>query len=100
MPKGELRATLIVKGMKVKSPFKAGTRRTCKLDLFTWLCLESENPREVVPICPTHVHSKVRSGPFGTDIILVCESGKHLVGLCERDEFEAEQEQAKAELNP
>jgi hypothetical protein len=86
--------------MKVKSPYKAGIRRTCTLALFTWTCLEAENPKEVVPICPTHVHSKVRSGPFGTDIILVCESGKHVVGLCERIEFEAEQEQAKTELNP
>jgi hypothetical protein len=84
----------------VKNPFKAGTRRTCTLTLCTWMCAEAENPKEVVPVCPTHVHSKVRSGPFGADIILVCESGKHLVGLCERDEFEAEQEQAKAELNP
>ena len=86
--------------MKVKSQFKTVTRRTCRLALFTWMCPEAENPKEVVPICPTHVHSKVRSGPFGTDIILVCESGKHVVGLCERIEFEAEQEQAKAELNP
>ena len=83
----------------MKFPFRASTRRTCKLALFTWMCLESESGKEVVPICPTHVHSKVRSGSFGADIILVCESGKHLVGLCERNKFEAEQEQAKAKLN-
>ena len=83
----------------MKFPFRASTRRTCTLALFTWVCIESESGKEVVPICPTHVHSKVRSGRFGADIILVCESGKHLVGLCERSQFEAEQEQAKAELN-
>ena len=84
----------------MKFPFRASTRRTCKLALFTWMCLESESRKEVVPICTTHIDSKVRSGSFGADIILVCESGKHLVGLCERNKFEAEQEQANAKLNP
>jgi len=64
------------------------------------MSLETESGKEVVPICPTHVSSKVRSGSFGTDVILVCESGKHLLGLCERNKFEAEQEQANAKLNP
>ena len=70
----------------------------CKLPLFTWAFVESSSHKDVAPICTDHVHSHVRSGRLGTDIVVVCEAGRHLIGLCQREEFEAEQEQAEAKL--
>ena len=83
--------------MKVKLPFKQVPKNTCKLSLFTWSLVESSG-EEVTPICPSHVHSRIRSGRLGTDIVVVCEAGKHLIGLCECEEFDAEREEAKAKL--
>jgi hypothetical protein len=78
--------------------FKRVQKSTCKLSLFTWACVESSSGKEVAPMCPSHVHSYIRSGRLGTDIVLVCEAGKHLLGLCERETFESEREEAKAKL--
>ncbi len=38
------------------------------------------------------------TGNFGTGVIVTCESGNHLVKLCEREPFEAEREEARARL--
>jgi hypothetical protein len=84
--------------MNMRSPFNRFSKGICKLTLFSWACIESASGKEVAPVCPDHVHSRVRSGRLGPDIVLVCEGGRHLIGLCEREKFEAEREQAKAKL--
>ena len=84
--------------MKVKLPFQRVQNSMCKLTLFTWACVESSSHKDVAPICPDHVRSRVRSGALGTDVVVVCEAGRHLIGLCRREEFEAEREQAEAKL--
>ena len=77
------------------------TSKVCKLTLFTWTCVELEGRTEILPMCPTHVSSKTRFGTFRTGIIVTChEGGTHLAGLCEREQFEAELEEAKARLYP
>lgn len=73
----------------------------CKLSLFTWTCVELEGGKDIVPICPTHVSSKTRFGRFGTGMIVTChEERNHLIRLCEREQFEAELEEARIRLYP
>lgn len=77
------------------------TSKVCKLSLFTWTCVDLEGRTEILPMCPTHVSSKTRFGTFGTGMIVTChEDRNHLVRLCEREQFEAELEEAKARLYP
>jgi hypothetical protein len=72
---------------------------THELSLFTWAFAEPKTSRtQVSPICPKHPHTKTRWGTFGTGIIVICEAGNHLVGMCERPEFEAELTQAREVL--
>jgi len=73
---------------------------SCKLSLFTWMRVESDGQKNVLPVCPIHLSPKVRFGNFGTGIIVTChETKNHLVRLCDRQEFETEQEQARAKLD-
>jgi hypothetical protein len=76
---------------------KAG--KTCQLRLFTWICVESEGRKEVVPTCPDHGTAEVRSRPFGTGLMFMCTEGKnHILNHCSRREFEEERSEAKARL--
>jgi hypothetical protein len=73
--------------------------KTCTLRIFTWTFEPTMGPAEVAPVCPTHQGSRVRFGRFGTGIIVICEVGTHLVGLCDIEKFQAESEEAKGKLN-
>jgi hypothetical protein len=75
-------------------------RKFFKLSLFTWTCAESKGKKVVIPMCPKHAGSKTSFGNFGTGVIVTCESGNHLVKLCDRPQFEAEREEARAKLYP
>jgi hypothetical protein len=75
--------------------------RSCKLELFTWTLIDAEDggKDKIVSTCPVHASSKVRFGNFGTGIIVTChEERDHLVRLCERGVFEAEQQLATEQL--
>jgi hypothetical protein len=71
-----------------------------RLPLLTWKCAESEDHKEVVPMCPKHTGGKTRFGKVGNGVIVTCESGSHLVRMCEREPFDAEREEARARLYP
>jgi len=72
--------------------------KTCTLRLFTWTCEPKTGHEEVAPVCPIHLESRARFGRFGTGIIVICEVGTHLVGLCDLERFEEESEEAKGKL--
>jgi hypothetical protein len=72
--------------------------KRCMLPLFTWTWEPETGQTKVVPVCPIHHGSRVRFGRFGTGIIVICEVGTHLVGLCDLERFEAESEEAKGKL--
>jgi hypothetical protein len=77
------------------------TSKVCKLPLFSWTCVELEGRKEILPMCPTHKSSKTRFGTFGTGMIVTChEDGTHVAGLCEREQFEGELEEARIRLYP
>jgi hypothetical protein len=76
------------------------SNKVCRLSLFTWTCAESEE-KEVVPVCPKHPESKTSFGNFGTGIKVTCnEDRDHLIGLCSREQFEAERQEARIRLYP
>ena len=63
--------------------------------------IEQDGRKEVVPLCPTHASSKVRFGQFGDGLIVTCHQERnHLVSLCEREQFEAERQEARGTLYP
>ena len=72
--------------------------KECTLRLFTWTCNSDKGPTEVAPVCPVHNGSTIRFGRFGSGMIVICEVGTHLVGLCDTEMFEAESEEAKRKL--
>jgi len=51
-------------------------------------------------MCPKHPAAKARFANFGTGVIVTCDSGNHLVRLCEREQFEAERAEAQSNLFP
>jgi hypothetical protein len=70
--------------------------RMCRLSLFTWACAESEGKKEVVPMCPKHPAAETWSGTLGTGMMVSCNEGRgHVVGLCSREQFNAEREEAQ-----
>jgi len=73
--------------------------KTCKLKALTWTRVDSTpGGQDIIPICPRHAGSSVRAGKFGTGIIVVCEVGNHLVHFCNPEQFEAEKEEARQNL--
>ncbi len=72
------------------------TKKKCSLRLFTWTRKSVAGQREVAPVCPTHPSGKVHFGRFGTGMIVVCELGTHLVGLCDSEQFETEVKRPEA----
>jgi hypothetical protein len=70
----------------------------CTLRLFTWKFESGAGEIEVIPVCPTHVDSRVRFRKFGTGVIVMCEAGNHLLKLCDEQEFEGENEEARRKL--
>jgi hypothetical protein len=73
---------------------------SCSLSLFTWICIKRDGRKAVVPLCPSHPSSKVRFRPYGfAGMIVTChEEHNHLVRLCQRERFEAEQQEAQVKL--
>ena len=72
--------------------------KKCALRIFTWMCASELGQEDVTPVCPTHKGSRTHFGRFGTGMIVVCEVGTHLVGLCDLERFEAESEEARGKL--
>jgi hypothetical protein len=72
--------------------------KKCALRIFTWICASESGQEDVTPVCPTHKGSRTHFGRFGTGMIVVCEVGTHLVGLCDLERFEAESEEARGKL--
>ncbi len=51
-----------------------------------------------MPVCLVHNGGRIHFGRFGTGMIVICEVGTHLVGLCDAERFEVESEEARVEL--
>ena len=76
------------------------TDRKCSLPLFTWVRLEADGRRVVLPVCSIHTSADTKVTNQGDCIMVTCEVGKHVVNFCTTAEFYAEKEMARGVLIP
>ncbi len=73
---------------------------TCKLRLFTWICIKTQGRKEITPTCPDHGPAGVHSRSFGDGVLLFCEAVMdHELNHCTYQELQAERQDAKAKLS-
>jgi hypothetical protein len=77
------------------------TGRMCKLRLFTWICIETQEGRkEITPTCPDHGPAEVHSRSFGDGVLFFCEAAMgHVLNHCTYQELQAERQDAKSRLS-
>jgi hypothetical protein len=76
------------------------TGLTCKLRLFTWICIETQGRTEITPTCPDHGPAEVHSRSYGEGVLLFCDASmNHVLNHCTYQELQAERQEAKIGLS-
>ena len=67
---------------------------------FTWGVVKDDpGTRVVYPICPQHEGVRVQFNEMGGQVTVICPGEpKHLLNACNREDFDAEREEATQRL--